>query len=72
MSGSNVFAITGWTQSGTLFFEGVTSNTWSHTSFSTVYVQQGWRVLTTATHLPKLCVSVVYAAKGENDARCGH
>jgi hypothetical protein len=36
---------TGWTQSGTLVFESATYNTYNHTSFATVYVQQGMSVV---------------------------
>ena len=36
---------TGWTQSGTLSFEIAIYNTWNHTSFATVYVQQNVSVV---------------------------
>jgi hypothetical protein len=45
MSGSNVFATTGWTQSGTLSVESAIYNAWNHASFVTVYVQQGMSVV---------------------------
>ena len=36
---------TGWTQSDTLSYESLIFNTWNHTSFATVYVQQNVSVV---------------------------